>query len=217
LLISPLSFSPATSPMVGRGVPAEPHLAIQHALEIPFNSIILQGMSTVEPPGRPPKILPAGPEHLPEIAVLAGVVWRAHYPGIITVEQIEYMLERMYNQEVLQNELQQGIRYDRILVDGIMRGFAGYGPVPGGEMKLHKIYIHPDWHRHGLGSLLLQHVLEVTRRDGFHVLILAVNKRNEKAIAAYQKNGFTIRESVVSDIGHGFVMDDYVMVKDVVR
>ncbi len=29
---------------------------------------------------------------LPRVAELAGVIWRKHYPGIITPEQIEYML-----------------------------------------------------------------------------------------------------------------------------
>ena len=42
--------------------------------------------------------------------------------------------------------------------------------------------------------------------------MLSVNKRNAKAIAAYQKNGFGITESVVTDIGNGFVMDDFIMV-----
>jgi hypothetical protein len=44
-------------------------------------------------------------------------------------------------------------------------------------------------------------------------LVLNVNKRNEVAIAAYSRHGFTIRESVKNDIGGGFVMDDYVMAK----
>jgi hypothetical protein len=40
-----------------------------------------------------------------------------------------------------------------------------------------------------------------------------VNKRNASAIAAYRKHGFDVRESVVKDIGGGFVMDDYIMEK----
>ena len=41
--------------------------------------------------------------------------------------------------------------------------------------------------------------------------MLAVNKRNAAAIAAYRKHGFEIVEAVVKDIGGGFVMDDYIM------
>ena len=45
--------------------------------------------------------------------------------------------------------------------------------------------------------------------------MLTVNKHNRNAIAAYGKYGFRVAESVVKDIGSGFVMDDYVMNKEV--
>jgi len=44
-------------------------------------------------------------------------------------------------------------------------------------------------------------------------VILAVNKRNDKAIGSYKKYGFVVREAIVDDIGHGYVMDDFVMEK----
>jgi GNAT superfamily N-acetyltransferase len=81
-------------------------------------------------------------------------------------------------------------------------------------MKLHKLYLLPEMHGHGLGSRLLQHVEREVRAGGARRLILSVNKRNTKAITAYQRNGFVIAESVVTDIGNGFVMDDYVMAKE---
>lgn len=158
-------------------------------------------------------IQPAGPEHLPAVAALADVVWRAHYPGIISVAQIDYMLARMYDLEVMRRELAEGTNYDLALVADQALGFASYGPVAATEMKLHKLYVHPQWQRHGLGSRLLAHVETQARRRGFRTLILAVNRGNHAAIAAYRKNGFAVRESVVSDIGGGFVMDDYLMAK----
>lgn len=159
------------------------------------------------------KIVAAGPDDLAEITALAGIVWRAHYPGIISVEQIEYMLARMYDLKVMRAELEQGINYDRLLVEGELRAFASYGPANAEEMKLYKLYVHPDCQRRGVGSQLLKHVEDVTSRRGFRSLCLTVNKANDKAIAAYQKNGFTVRDSIVADIGGGFVMDDYVMAK----
>jgi RimJ/RimL family protein N-acetyltransferase len=42
-----------------------------------------------------------------------------------------------------------------------------------------------------------------------------VNKRNEPAIAAYLKAGFRIEKEAVFDIGGGFVMDDFLMVRPV--
>jgi GNAT superfamily N-acetyltransferase len=153
---------------------------------------------------------------LPAISELAGVIWRACYPGIITHAQIDYMLARMYSPDVLRDEIRsQGIRYDQLLVDGKPVGFASYGPtVEPGVMKLHKLYLLPEMQGRGLGSRLLQHVEREVRAGAGRRLVLSVNKRNTKAITAYQRNEFVIAESVVTDIGGGFVMDDYIMAKE---
>jgi ribosomal protein S18 acetylase RimI-like enzyme len=39
-----------------------------------------------------------------------------------------------------------------------------------------------------------------------------VNKKNQKAIRAYERAGFVVAESVTNEIGAGFVMDDHRMV-----
>ena len=144
------------------------------------------------------------------------LIWRACYPGIISNAQIDYMLTRMYSLDVLRDEIHsQGIHYNCLLMDGKLVGFASYGPTSApGVMKLHKLYLLPELHGRGLGSRLLQHVENEVRAGGGRRLILSVNKRNAKAIAAYQRNGFVIADSVVTDIGNGFVMDDYIMAKD---
>jgi ribosomal protein S18 acetylase RimI-like enzyme len=165
-------------------------------------------------PGRP-KIIRTTEEHLPVIAELAGLIWRACYPDIISRAQIEYMLARMYALDTLRGEIRsEGIRYDLLLVNNQPAGFAAYGPTPEPDvMKLHKLYVLPELHGRGLGSLLLRHVEQQVRAAGAHGLVLSVNKRNGQAITAYKRNGFTIADSVVTDIGGGFVMDDYVMMK----
>jgi GNAT superfamily N-acetyltransferase len=81
-------------------------------------------------------------------------------------------------------------------------------------MKLHKLYLLPELHGGGLGSRMLKHCADEARRLGAHRLMLAVNKRNHRAIAAYRRNGFAVAEAVVTDIGGGFVMDDYLMARD---
>ena len=153
-------------------------------------------------------ILPANPEHVADIARLAEIVWRAHYPGIISKEQIDYMLAKMYDLDALRREMADGIAYLRAVEGDRMLGFASYGPA-GKELKLHKLYVDPSHQRRGIGRALLDHV---ARASQGRTLVLAVNKRNRQAITAYQKHGFVIRESMVVDIGSGFVMDDYLMV-----
>lgn len=153
---------------------------------------------------------------LPAIAQLAGVIWRAHYPGIISREQIEYMLDKMYSLETLRDEiLLGGVRHELLLVGDEWAGFAALGPTERSrQFKLHKLYLSQVWQGQGMGSMLLRHCEHEARKLGADHLLLTVNKRNAKAIDAYKRNGFVITKSVVMDIGGGFVMDDYVMNKE---
>jgi len=162
------------------------------------------------------EIHPAGESDLPALAELAGVIWRQHYPGIISQSQIEYMLGRMYALETLRTELnEQQIRFVRLLVDGQFIGFASFGLISEfGVFKLHKCYLLQEFHGQGLGSRLLQHCETEVRRLGGRKLKLAVNKQNFKAITAYRRHGFLVEDSVVTDFGAGFVMDDYIMAKE---
>jgi GNAT superfamily N-acetyltransferase len=170
---------------------------------------------STEPPLNP-QILPVNQEHLPALVELAGVIWRQHYPGIISPAQIEHMLGKMYSLDKLREEIRsQGILFYRLIVDGQMVGFASIGPLDAPEVwKLHKLYLLPELHGRGYGSLLLQHCEREVRQLGARRLHLAVNKRNLRPIAAYERNGFKVIESVVTDFGGGFVMDDFIMAKD---
>jgi len=163
------------------------------------------------------RIEPLAAADVEALAALAREIWYAHYPAIIGTAQIEYMLGRRYNFETVRAELRQnGLWWDKLMVSAEMAGFASYflAQTPG-EMKLDKLYVHPRYQRSGYGGMMIEHACEVARGQGCSRLALAVNRNNRSAIAAYQKHGFQIADAVVKDIGDGFVMDDYIMVKPV--
>ena len=162
------------------------------------------------------QIKPATVEHLPAIRDLAAVIWRTHYPGIISRAQIDYMLERMYALETLRDELKNhSMRFEQMLLADVLIGFAGYGPTEESRTwKLHKLYVLPEQHGRGFGSQLLRHCETQAQSLGAQRMLLNVNKHNTRAIAAYERNGYTVSDSVRVDIGNGFVMDDFVMVKN---
>ena len=158
-------------------------------------------------------------EDVEPLNALAREIWYAHYPAIVSMAQIEYMLEQRYNAGVVLGELRRDdLWWDKLLVDGAMAGFASYflSGTPG-EMKLDKLYVHPRYQRRGYGGMMIDRACEVARSRGCSRLVLAVNKNNRGAIAAYLKHGFSIGDAVVKNIGGGFVMDDYIMVRRVTR
>lgn len=152
---------------------------------------------------------------LPIVQDLARRIWYRHYPGIISVEQIAYMLERGYAVRVLADFLTaSGAGLVLARVDDAQVGFAAwYRSSEPATTKLDKLYVLHEYHGQGIGRRLIGRVEAAACADAASTLILNVNKHNAASIAAYRRLGFAIREEVVVDIGGGFVMDDYVMAK----
>jgi ribosomal protein S18 acetylase RimI-like enzyme len=154
----------------------------------------------------------ATPADILLLQALASEIWRAHFPGIISVEQIEYMLDRMYAAEVIDKEMRDGTCWELIREGTEPVGFLSYShDQAAARLKLHKLYVRIDRHGQGLGRASLGHVMEIAVALGAQEVSLYVNKKNHKAIRAYQRAGFTIVESVINQLGGGFVMDDYRM------
>ncbi len=160
--------------------------------------------------------LPATTADIPLLQRLAREIWHEHYPAIISVEQIDYMLGRMYASDVIANELAAGTSWFLICHDGEAEGFVSYThDRAAGVCKLHKLYVQVRRHGQGLGRAGLAHVKAAAGAAGLREVSLFVNKHNVKAIRAYQRAGFTVAEAVVTQFGQGFVMDDFRMVAPV--
>ena len=168
-------------------------------------------------PPRTYRISPVAAGEVPAICALAREIWYQHYPGIITVRQIEYMLDQRYGPETILRQLEsREAWWDKLEIGGRLAGFAQYEPgARPASMKLDKIYLHPRHRGKGFGSTLLEHVEAAARDRGMATLYLQVNKGNSRSIATYRRNGFVVAGTARVDIGGGFYMDDYVMEKAV--
>jgi ribosomal protein S18 acetylase RimI-like enzyme len=150
---------------------------------------------------------------IPLVQDLSSRIWREYYPGIITHAQIDYMLGKMYATEVIGEEIRNKgycyviVQQGREAVGYIAWRFDTTVKV----VLISKLYLLPGLHGRGIGRQMLQHVREDAVQQGAKRIQLFVNKNNTKAIAAYERFGFVKADPVVSDIGGGFVMDDYRM------
>ncbi len=156
---------------------------------------------------------------------LAGIIWRQHYVGIISVAQIDYMLAGRFSDEALREYMQAADRWLELLrVSGTPVGYCGYELAsmdgdgneasPAG-MKLGQLYVLESHRGMGLGKFMLGHVEGRARELDRRALWLQVNKQNTGAIEFYRAAGFEVVREAVFEIGGGFVMDDYVMAKRV--
>jgi len=149
------------------------------------------------------------------ISNMAAAIWPACYAKLLSPEQIRYMLDWMYAPERIRQELKdQAIDYRWLLLADERVGFsASELKADELEMVIHKLYVKPHAQGHGVGTVALAAIEESARAHGAECMKLRVNRGNQQAIHAYEKFGFERDYEVCSDIGGGFVMDDYVMVK----
>jgi GNAT superfamily N-acetyltransferase len=161
----------------------------------------------------PLTIVAAQRAQIPVVQRLAREVWHRHYPSILSVAQIDYMLDRGYSDQALLRFLEErdaGLALAGFAGEDV--GFVAWYRVDPATMKLDKLYVLPQRHRGGIGRALIEHVAERARAAGCSNLTLNVNRGNAQAIRAYEHCGFTIRERGDFPIGDGFVMEDFIMV-----
>ena len=156
------------------------------------------------------EIKKAGAEAIPVIQNIAETTWPIAYGEILTVSQLDYMMELMYSASALQNQIQNGQQFIIAYDENNPVAFAAYSPKENTPSiyKLHKIYILPTQQGKGLGKLLIDYIVkDIVPSTTLH---LNVNRYN-KARYFYEKIGFTIIKEEDIDIGNNFFMNDYVM------
>jgi RimJ/RimL family protein N-acetyltransferase len=140
---------------------------------------------------------------------LAHEIWREHYPAIISGDQIEFMLEKLYNRDALRQQM-DAPNHAFWLVQDADRQTVGFIVVEDQGQNahfIHKFYL--SVRNSGLGSEVLS--LLIAMLPARPVLRLFVNRRNYKSVNFYFKNGFKIRDWIDQRMEHGFVLDDFLM------
>ena len=160
------------------------------------------------------RIEEARPSGATELAQLAAEIWPTAYEGIISREQIQYMLDWMYDPARIRSEIANGTVWLLAKLRAQTLGFASFGPLqPGKICALHKIYVSPKFHRNGIGSKLIDEIENQIRSLGADRVELRVNRQNENAIAFYERHRYKRVKEDLAEIGGGFVMDDYLYQK----
>ncbi|HLG39977.1 MAG TPA: GNAT family N-acetyltransferase [Chitinophagaceae bacterium] len=154
----------------------------------------------------------AVPADIPLIRDLTYKIWPQTYGSILSKEQIDYMLNLMYSESALQQQMQQNNEFVILYNGNEPIGFASIGQTAPTIFKLHKIYVLPTRQGQGAGSFIIDQVIKAVKPRGATSLQLNVNRQNN-AKSFYEKIGFIVIGQEDIDIGSGYFMNDYVMEK----
>ncbi|RZJ61928.1 MAG: GNAT family N-acetyltransferase, partial [Flavobacterium sp.] len=103
------------------------------------------------------KVIKAGLNDYDTILALAKKVWPQTYKKILSEEQIEYMMDKMYSFEAYTEQISIKGHHFLLVKDGPeFLGFASYElNSTSGATKVHKIYVIPEAQGRSIGKLLI--------------------------------------------------------------
>ena len=150
-----------------------------------------------------------------QIQEIAAKTWPVAYGKILSAAQIEYMLALFYSAATLKRSMQSQ-DYIFAVYDGVIVGFCGiehnFDSAP--TTRIHKLYILPETQGLNVGRKFIDNITTKALEKSSNKLSLNVNKYNS-AFHFYEKMGFTTRKEEIIDIGNNYIMDDFVMEKDI--
>lgn len=156
------------------------------------------------------KLKPALTADAQLINQLAVDIWLHHYLPIIGLEQVNYMLQRMYAIESLKEQIQNGNQqYFLIERENSPIGFISFELKDEKQGFIHKFYLNTDVQGKGIGAEAFK--LLVSQFKQVDEIKLHVNRQNVKAINFYFRIGFRIESCADFDIGNGYFMNDFIM------
>ena len=164
-------------------------------------------------------IRPASEKDVKTIQNIVSRAWYVAYGDILSQKQSEYMLDMMYSRESLLKQMRSkqsfAIIYDLGDMNSEPIGFVSFecGYQNSNEtVKIHKLYLLPEVKGRGLGELLIRYVEQEARKLNLNTISLNMNKFNP-SFGFYKHLGFIKVKEENIDIGNGFIMEDYVLEK----
>ncbi|MCW4470163.1 GNAT family N-acetyltransferase [Flavobacterium sp. MFBS3-15] len=151
------------------------------------------------------------------IREIADRTWYTTYLSILSSEQLDYMLEMMYSPAAFSEQIL--IKNHHFLLaseNGNILGFASYELNYYTETaKVHKLYVVPEAQGKGVGQKLLSVIEKEALKNNNDKIVLNVNRFN-KAVNFYKKAGFEKAGEEDINIGNGYLMEDFIMKKELV-
>ena len=156
-------------------------------------------------------------EEKDRLARMAHDIWFEYWPDLIGAGQTAYMVEQFQSRDAIERDMgAHAYEYWIITADGRDVGYTGGRVEPEtNRFFISKIYLFKEERGKHFASATIAFYDELCRNRGLDAMYLTVNKHNDLGIRAYTAKGFETIDAVRTDIGEGYVMDDYIMEKQV--
>ncbi len=151
-------------------------------------------------------------EHYATIEALARKIVPDFYAPYFERETAEYLVESAHTAEALEALAGRGYRHYLIGCEEAPVGY--FSLLEQGEMMLlSHFYLLEEYRGKGLGQEAMDFIHGEAATAGVGKIELFVLRRNKAAVGLYQKNGYIFAAEVMTTLGNGAMLKDYLMRK----
>lgn len=143
---------------------------------------------------------------------LATTIWKEHYAKVLGTDQANYMASKFQSLSVIKQQISDKNEFYVIEKSGKDIGYLAY-QVRDSILFIDKIYLLNEFRGQSTGSFCLNFIETKAGENNYLSLTLKVEQRNIQAIKTFKKWGFKITESITRDIGNGFTLKGYLMIR----
>jgi ribosomal protein S18 acetylase RimI-like enzyme len=147
------------------------------------------------------------------IQKLAAEILHEVYDPIIPSEHTDYFLIEFQTEYAIRSQIEnENFNYYLLNFDTKAVGYLGIQKL-GEKLILSKLYILKSFRGKKIGKEALEFVNRFATENRCNTIELTVNRENHNTVAIYQKNGFSIMQSIVNSFPNGHSVKDFEMVK----
>ena len=161
------------------------------------------------------KILPVtSPTRKMAVVSLAQIIWNEWFPSIISQEQVNYMVDKFQSMPAIDKAIEEeGYQYFLEVLGDTPIGYMGVKEQED-ALLLSKLYLMKPFRGQRRSNVFFDKAEEIAREKGKDKVRLFVNRYNYNSLRVYLRRGYRIVKEEKTDIGGGFICDDYVMEKE---
>lgn len=149
-------------------------------------------------------------EQMKATSDLAREIWNQHFICILSQDQIDYMVDEFQSPKAIAAQINnEGYEYYNFVLDGERIGYFGICEKPDNTLFISKLYIKKSFRGNSYARQAFEFIKDKARNNGNTMIWLTVNIHNN-AIKIYEKLGMKRIRSEITEIGHGYVMDDHI-------
>jgi len=148
------------------------------------------------------------------ICKLAQKIYFEHYKQFLSKEFITYWVDLYQSYENITQSINDGEKYFFIKDNDNILGYFSYKLEAGNRLFISKLYLKAKYRKKGYGKKCLNYLFDIAKTKQVKDIFLKTMRINP-TVKFYIKQGFKITDAVETNLGNGYILEDYILVKDI--